>query len=120
MEAATASSWFGTACHEQDQTYPRPSRRREDILPGTGALYLDAAERGNGLLNAYITLTAETAFEAAARADEKLARGEALMPLEGIPFVLKDNISTAGLKTTCASKMLETMCRFLTPMFGSF
>jgi len=80
------------------------------------ALYLDAAERGNGLLNAYITLTAETAFEAAARADEKLARGEALMPLEGIPFVLKDNISTAGLKTTCASKMLENYV----PVFDAY
>lgn len=70
-------------------------------------LYLDAAERDNVKLNAYISLTAETAMEAAKKTDEKLARGETLKPLEGIPFCLKDNISTAGLTTTCASKMLS-------------
>ncbi len=70
-------------------------------------LYLEAAERENGRLNAFISITAETAMEAAAKTDEKLSRGEPLQALEGIPFVLKDNISTAGLKTTCASRMLE-------------
>jgi aspartyl-tRNA(Asn)/glutamyl-tRNA(Gln) amidotransferase subunit A len=70
-------------------------------------LYLEAAQRDNKFVNAFITITEETALEAAAKTDNKLADKEPLLPLEGIPFVLKDNISTAGLKTTCASKMLE-------------
>jgi aspartyl-tRNA(Asn)/glutamyl-tRNA(Gln) amidotransferase subunit A len=71
-------------------------------------LYLDAAERDNEKLNAYISLTGDTALEAAKKTDEKLSRGEQLNPLEGIPLCLKDNISTAGLSTTCASKMLSS------------
>lgn len=42
-----------------------------------------------------------------ARVDEKIARGEALAPLEGIPMTLKDNISTSGIPTTCCSRILE-------------
>ena len=69
--------------------------------------YLDAAKRENVELNAFISFTEETAESAALAVDEKLARGENTSPLAGIPFVMKDNISTAGHRTTCASKMLE-------------
>jgi aspartyl-tRNA(Asn)/glutamyl-tRNA(Gln) amidotransferase subunit A len=68
--------------------------------------YLDAIHR-NDHLNAYISLTAETALETAVAVDAKLARGEPLSALEGVPFSLKDNISTAGLETSCASEMLS-------------
>lgn len=56
---------------------------------------------------AYITLDKENALEQAAEADKKRAAGEELSPLAGIPIGIKDNISTKGLKTTCASRMLE-------------
>ena len=69
--------------------------------------YLDCIEKENPALRAYVSVTADTALEAARRADEKLARGETLSPLEGIPMTLKDNISTKGLATTCCSKILE-------------
>ncbi len=69
--------------------------------------FLSAAQSENKELNAYISLTEEAAYTAAAAVDKKLQNGEELAPLEGVPFVLKDNISTAGLKTTCASRMLE-------------
>ncbi len=69
--------------------------------------YLDAAAQTNPVLNAYITLTAEAALDAADAVDKKLQSGAQLSPLEGIPFVLKDNISTKGIRTTCASRMLE-------------
>ncbi len=55
---------------------------------------------------AYITLTREIAMEQAGAVDEKLAKGEQLHPLAGIPMAVKDNICTKDVLTTCASKML--------------
>ena len=69
--------------------------------------YLSAIESANGDLNAYVKVTPEAALETAKAVDEKLARGEQLAPLEGIPMTLKDNISTDGIRTTCCSKILE-------------
>ena len=69
--------------------------------------YLDAAQEENKRLNAYVTLTPETALAAAAGVDKKLAAGEKLSPLAGIPMTLKDNISTRGIETTCCSKILR-------------
>lgn len=57
-------------------------------------------------LNAYITLN-EEALRAAQETDRRISSGEDLPPLAGIPVAVKDNISTKGLRTTCASKMLE-------------
>ncbi len=68
--------------------------------------YLDAIESSNKELNAYITVTPEVALEQAARVDEKIAAGEEIGLLEGVPMTLKDNISTKGIETTCASKIL--------------
>ncbi len=64
-------------------------------------LYETEAEIG-----AYITLNAESMQQARA-VDDARARGENLHPLAGIPVAVKDNISTRGLRTTCASRMLE-------------
>ncbi len=69
--------------------------------------YLDAAKRENEELNAFISFTEEAAESAARAVDEKLAKGESASPLAGVPFIMKDCISTEGIKTTCASKMLE-------------
>jgi aspartyl-tRNA(Asn)/glutamyl-tRNA(Gln) amidotransferase subunit A len=57
-------------------------------------------------LNCYIEVTADKARTDAKRADEALARGEKGLIL-GVPIGLKDIISTKGIKTTCASKMLS-------------
>ncbi len=69
--------------------------------------YIDAMESDNEKLNAYVNLTTETAMETAKRVDKKIASGETLLPLEGIPMTLKDNISTRGIETTCCSKILK-------------
>lgn len=69
--------------------------------------YIEAIDKDNGALNAYVTVTPDTALEAAARVDEKIASGETIGLLEGIPMTLKDNISTDGIRTTCCSKILE-------------
>ncbi len=58
-------------------------------------------------IKAYLTVDAEGALRQAETVDEKRMKGEALPPLAGIPVAIKDNICTRGLRTTCASRMLE-------------
>ncbi|MEW5953582.1 MAG: Asp-tRNA(Asn)/Glu-tRNA(Gln) amidotransferase subunit GatA [Bacillota bacterium] len=57
-------------------------------------------------INAYITVTGEQALAQARQADRALARGGDIPPLAGVPMGIKDNICTAGVKTTCGSLML--------------
>ena len=56
---------------------------------------------------AYLEITKNQALESAKLVDEKISRGETISALEGIPCAIKDNICTKGIKTTCASKILE-------------
>lgn len=55
--------------------------------------------------HAFITITPETALEAARAAEEAFAAGETVSPMQGIPFGLKDIIDMAGVTTTCHSKL---------------
>jgi aspartyl-tRNA(Asn)/glutamyl-tRNA(Gln) amidotransferase subunit A len=59
-------------------------------------------------LNAYITVMAAEALKQAAELDEEAQRGKFRSPLHGIPIALKDNIDTAGTRTTAASPMFRT------------
>jgi aspartyl-tRNA(Asn)/glutamyl-tRNA(Gln) amidotransferase subunit A len=65
-------------------------------------------DRRNSELNAYLTLSLERAHAQANRIDAAVARGETLPPLAGVPIAIKDVISTRGIRTTCASKILES------------
>jgi aspartyl-tRNA(Asn)/glutamyl-tRNA(Gln) amidotransferase subunit A len=67
---------------------------------------LERIERFDGALNAFVTVTAEQALAQAAAADHRLAAGEA-GPLTGLPIAHKDIFCTAGVKTTCGSRMLD-------------
>ena len=58
-------------------------------------------------LGAFNSLTRETALETAKKVDEKIANGEELPLLAGIPLALKDNMNLVGSKTTASSKILE-------------
>ena len=58
-------------------------------------------------VNSYVTVTEDLALEQAKKADERIAKGENVTPLTGIPFSMKDCISTRGVRTTCSSKILE-------------
>ena len=58
-------------------------------------------------IGAYLEITKAQAEETAKIVDEKISRGEKISALEGIPCAIKDNICTKGIKTTCASKILE-------------
>ena len=60
-----------------------------------------------GKLGAFNSLTKETALETAKKVDEKVAKGEELPLLAGIPLALKDNMNLVGSKTTASSKILE-------------
>ena len=68
---------------------------------------IDRIEKVEDKIESYITLTTDKALETAKAVDEKIANGEEIAPLEGIPMAIKDNICTDGINTTCASKMLE-------------
>lgn len=59
----------------------------------------------NPRLNAFITITGETALAAARQADKDIAGGGYRGPLHGIPISLKDLIDVAGLPTTAASRL---------------
>jgi aspartyl-tRNA(Asn)/glutamyl-tRNA(Gln) amidotransferase subunit A len=58
-------------------------------------------------VKAFITLTDSSALEEAQNTDALINQDENISDIAGIPFGLEDNICTAGIKTTCASKMLE-------------
>ena len=73
---------------------------------------LEIAERENPKTNAYLMLSPERALEAVSRVDAKIAAGEDPGRLAGTPVAVKDVILTKGLRTTCASKMLE---KFIPP-----
>ena len=64
---------------------------------------IDAVEKHVG---AYITLDSEMALAQAKIADKEISRGN-ILPLTGIPLAIKDLICTKGLRTTCASRILE-------------
>jgi aspartyl-tRNA(Asn)/glutamyl-tRNA(Gln) amidotransferase subunit A len=64
-------------------------------------------ERLNPMLNAFITVAAEQALADAMRAEEEIRAGNWKGPLHGIPYALKDNMDTAGLRTTGASELFE-------------
>src|ERR1700678_341648 len=83
-----------------------PRLRKKEVSPlelTRGCL--DRIEKLNPALNAFITVTAESALEEARAAEIEISRGEWRGPLHGIPIALKDLIDTAGTRTTAASEL---------------
>ncbi|GGR19453.1 amidase [Deinococcus ruber] len=68
---------------------------------------LERIEALDPALNAFITVTAEQALRQAALAEQELRAGHDRGPLHGVPIALKDLIDTAGIRTTCASRILH-------------
>lgn len=73
--------------------------------------YLNRIEELNPVLNGFITICREPALAQAKAADAARAAGKA-SPLTGIPIAQKDIFCTQGIKTSCASKMLDN---FISP-----
>ncbi|ACE83581.1 Asp-tRNA(Asn)/Glu-tRNA(Gln) amidotransferase subunit GatA [Cellvibrio japonicus] len=73
--------------------------------------YLDRIARLDNTYNSYITVTGDVALQQAAAADKRLAAGNT-SALCGVPIAHKDIFCTAGVRTSCASKMLD---KFIAP-----
>lgn len=72
----------------------------------TSAVF-DRIDRVEDRINAYVTLTREAAAKKAKEIDKRIGGNEPVGTLAGIPIAFKDNICTLGVRTTCASHMLE-------------
>ena len=60
----------------------------------------------NDKLHAFITVTPDTARSHAKLSEQRFMKGQPLSEFDGIPFALKDNIETAGIRSTSHSKLL--------------
>src|SRR5690606_9696341 len=69
--------------------------------------FLDRIQRLDATYNAFITVTGSEAPQSAAAADARRASGDAVPPLCRVPIAHKDILCPAGLRTSCASKMLD-------------
>jgi aspartyl-tRNA(Asn)/glutamyl-tRNA(Gln) amidotransferase subunit A len=86
-----------------------PRLRRKEVSPlELTRACLDRIGRLNPALNAFITVTAESALAEARTAEVEFSRGEWRGPLHGIPVALKDLIDTAGTRTTAASGLFQS------------
>lgn len=69
--------------------------------------YIENIKAKDNEINAFLLLCEEKAIEHAKLIDKKNSEGKPLGKLAGVPVAIKDNICTDGIRTTCASRMLE-------------
>ena len=84
----------------------RIARRELSAVEATKAV-LDRIEAVEGTFHCYVTVDAEGALKNAEQVQHQIDSGELRGPLAGVPVAVKDNISTKGMRTTCASHILD-------------
>ncbi|NPA12768.1 MAG: Asp-tRNA(Asn)/Glu-tRNA(Gln) amidotransferase subunit GatA [Aquificae bacterium] len=82
--------------------------RNKEVKPSEVVeAFAERTEQVEPKINSYITNLIDKAVEEAKEKDNQINQLDSIPPLFGLPIAIKDNISTKGIKTTCASKMLE-------------
>ncbi len=94
---------FQLTAHQLAEMLKKGEASAEEITRAVFARIYEVEDR----IQAYVTVTEETAYQAAKEIDRKRREGEIPGPLAGIPAGLKDNLCTRGTRTTCSSRMLE-------------
>ena len=114
MIAAAATAALAPAFGQAEDLAGLSLKKASDLVRSKRASPVDLAEaclrrihRYNSALNAFITITGEPALAEARRMEEEIRRGRWRGPLHGIPIALKDNIDTAGIRTTGASELFQ-------------
>lgn len=69
--------------------------------------FLNRIDEVDDKLGAFLYVAKDEALEKSKELDNKIASGEKLNSLGGVPIAIKDNISVKGMQNTCASKILE-------------
>src|ERR1051326_8313072 len=82
-------------------------RRKEVSSEEITTFYLNRIEALNPKVNAFIAVCRDRAIAAARRADKELAAGNDRGPLHGIPFAVKDQVWTEGIRTTNGSRLFS-------------
>jgi len=82
------------------------TERRVSAIEVTRAA-LERIAQHDADIHAYLYVDREGALAAAAQLDRLLAAGDVSLPLAGVPIGIKDNLCTRGVRTTCASRILE-------------
>lgn len=117
ISAGTASVLLGAGCSPKTANLVEPNNITELTIADAAGLLkscrlspvtlvkacLDRIDRLNPQINAFITVLHERALEEARVTEAELASGNWRGPLHGIPIGVKDNIDTAGIRTTAAS-----------------
>src|SRR5438552_11715920 len=85
---------------------PRLRKREVSAVEVTDA-YLARIERLNPLINAYITVMADQARQAARKVDAEIGSGKYRGPLHGVPIGIKDLFDVAGVPNTMGTKILR-------------
>ena len=82
-------------------------KNKELTITEINKAYIERINEKEKDVQAFITLTTDEALEKSKNIEEKINKGEIKGELAGIPIGIKDNMCINGVKTTCASKMLE-------------